>query len=168
MKPCIDYDIDCLGNWSLKRDLMILINTVVAVFKDKTMLVSIRRQLAVGGLLLLLAAIFAGGGQLGAGNLFVTPWDKLVHLLVFGCIGFLVALGFPSLSLGAVLLTVAAVGAADEFHQMFLASRQAAIDDWLADLVGGLLTLPAIPLLRRMYGGQCNIQPTKNSEDALP
>ena len=113
--------------------------------------INLRRQLALGCLLLLLGAIFVGGEQPGAGSLFSTPWDKLVHLLVFGSIGVLVALGFPTLSLSAVLLAVAAAGAVDEMHQMFLVGRQAGIDDWLADLVGGLFALPVIPRLRLLY-----------------
>lgn len=113
--------------------------------------ISLRRQLALGCLLLLLGAIFVGGEQPGAGSLFSTPWDKLVHLLVFGTIGVLVALGFPALSLSAVVLAVAAAGAADEMHQMFLTGRQAGIDDWLADLAGGLFALPLIPRLRLRF-----------------
>lgn len=113
--------------------------------------ISLRRQLALGGLVLLLAGLFVGGEQPGAGNLFPVPWDKVAHVLAYAAVGALVALSFPALSLPAVLFVVAAVGAADEVHQLFLPGRQAGIDDWLADLLGGAGVLLVIPRLRQMY-----------------
>lgn len=112
---------------------------------------SIRRQLALGCLVLLVGAIFIGGGQPGAGSLFLPPWDKVVHLLVYGTIALLAALVFPAKSLPAILLIVLAIGTADEIHQMFLPGRQAGFDDWLADLAGGLAVLPFIARIRLLY-----------------
>lgn len=109
------------------------------------------RWVALGCLILLLGAIFVGGEAPGAGSLFAPPWDKLVHLLAFGSIGVFVALSAPALPATAILPIVAAIGAMDEFHQAFLPGRQAGLDDWLADLVGGMLALPIVTRLRFVY-----------------
>lgn len=113
--------------------------------------INFRKQFALGCLVLLVGAIFIGGEQPGAGSLFTPPWDKVVHLLVYGTIAGLAALAFPTKSLPAILLIVLSVGAADEIHQMFLPGRQAGLDDWLADLAGGLVMLPCIARLRLIY-----------------
>lgn len=106
--------------------------------------------MALGCLLLLLGAIFIGGEAPNAGILFPPPWDKLAHLLTFGSIGVLVALSAPALPVFAIPGIVAAVGALDEIHQAFLPGRQAGIDDWLADLAGGMLALLVLTRLRFM------------------
>jgi len=106
------------------------------------------RQVAPGCLILLLGAIYLGGEAPGAGSLFAPPWDKVVHLLAFGSIGVFVTLSFPAVPVAAIPLIVAAAGAADEFHQVFLPGRQAGFDDWLADLLGGMLALPIVAHLR--------------------
>ena len=109
------------------------------------------RRVATVCLILLLGAIFVGGEAPGAGSLFAPPWDKLVHLLVFGSIGVFVALSVPTLPTIAILPIVAAIGASDEIHQLFLSGRQAGFGDWLADLVGGMLALLIATRLRFVY-----------------
>lgn len=107
------------------------------------------RQFALACLILLLAAIFIGGEQPGAGNLFPPPWDKAVHIMAFGIIALLAGLACPATPLALILLLVLCIGGADEIHQMFIAGRHAGFDDLTADLVGGLIVLPAIIKLRR-------------------
>lgn len=109
------------------------------------------RRVATVCLILLLGAIFVGGEAPGAGSLFAPPWDKLAHLLVFGSIGVFVALSVPTLPTIAILPIVAAIGAMDEIHQLFLSGRQAGFGDWLADLVGGMLALLIATRLRFVY-----------------
>lgn len=109
------------------------------------------RGIALGCLILLLGAIFVGGEAPVAGKLFAAPWDKVVHLLVFGSIGVFVALSVPRLPAVAIPAIVATIGALDEFHQAFLPGRQAGFDDWLADLIGGVLVLLIVPRLRFVY-----------------
>lgn len=113
--------------------------------------INFRQQLALAFLVLLVSGIFIGGEQPGAGSLFPPPWDKVVHLLVYGTIALLAALALPTKSLPLILLVVLSVGAADEIHQMFLPGRQAGFDDWLADLAGGLAMLPFVARLRLIY-----------------
>ncbi len=106
------------------------------------------QRVALGCLIVLLGAVFIGGEAPGAGSLFPAPWDKLVHLLVFGSIGVLAALSAPMLPVAAIPPIVAAIGALDEFHQAFLPGRHAGLDDWLADIIGGMLALLIVARLR--------------------
>lgn len=108
------------------------------------------RQISVIIFTLMLAAIFIGGEMPGAGNLFPTPWDKVVHFLTFGSIALLAGLSFPTRPLPLILLMVACLGAADEIHQIFMEGRQPGFDDLLADIAGALLALPLIPGLRKI------------------
>jgi VanZ family protein len=107
------------------------------------------RQFALACLVLLIAAIFIGGEQPGAGSLFLPPWDKVVHLMVYGGIGLLAGLAFPRWSLPAIVLFTVGVGACDELHQAFLPGREAGLPDLLADFAGVLLFLPLLALMRR-------------------
>ncbi len=72
--------------------------------------------------------------------------DKIEHVIAFGVLGFLLFRGFyPSIckkgSLVVLLVTliIAAYGALDEFHQMFVPGRTASLADLAADITGGLL-----------------------------
>lgn len=75
-------------------------------------------------------------------GLFRPPWDKVAHLLTFAVIG--AAFGLASGARGwrmllAVLTGALVVGAMDELHQLWLPGRDAGLDDFAADLAGGLL-----------------------------
>src|SRR3989344_7025222 len=71
--------------------------------------------------------------------------DKLLHLVVFGILSVLLAYSFkpPGVSTWApvILLTalVTVYGASDEYHQSFVAGRDASLWDLLADGAGGFL-----------------------------
>lgn len=105
-------------------------------------------------LLLLIAAIFVGGQQPGAGSLFSAPWDKVAHFFTFGAIALLAGLTYPQKTLPLIMLLVISLGAADEAHQLFLLERQAGLDDLMADILGGLAAWPLIVVLRKL------LQPT--------
>jgi hypothetical protein len=107
------------------------------------------RHFALVCLMILIAAIFIGGEQPGAGALFPPPWDKVVHMLVYGTMGVLAGLAFPRWTSFSVVLFVVTIGGLDEFHQIFLPGRQAGFDDLFADFIGSLLFLPVLALLRR-------------------
>ena len=69
--------------------------------------------------------------------------DKLVHFVLYGVLGFLLARALRSdTSVGrAIVLTVAfgiAFGAADEWHQRYIAGRSSELADWGADGMGVL------------------------------
>jgi VanZ family protein len=73
--------------------------------------------------------------------------DKLAHALYFAVGGVLLALSLSpgrnwkrSRVIWTVLLSMAVIGALDEFHQLHTANRTGADPfDWLADCVGGFL-----------------------------
>jgi VanZ family protein len=109
----------------------------------------VARQLSLASMVVLVAMIFIGGEQPGAGALFAPPWDKVVHVLVYGSIAVLAGLAFPRLSRVGVLLVVAAIGGCDELHQAFLPGREAGLPDLLADIIGAVAFLPILILLRR-------------------
>ncbi len=74
------------------------------------------------------------------------PWDWCIHAGMYGMLALLVVraareAGWPvrRLMWVGVALTVAA--ALDELHQLFIPGRDAAVDDWFFDTVGGALGL---------------------------
>jgi VanZ family protein len=72
--------------------------------------------------------------------------DKLVHLVVYGILGFLVARVLIAESRARVAfliaaLAVSAYGALDEIHQAFIPGRFSDVHDWFADSIGGAIPL---------------------------
>lgn len=83
--------------------------------------------------------LFIGGAQPVAVDLVPPPWDKLVHTLVFAVLA--AAIGYASRLRGSKMLAMAfcgavAVGALDEWHQVYLPGRSAGWDDLAADAFG--------------------------------
>jgi VanZ family protein len=72
--------------------------------------------------------------------------DKVVHLFMYGVLGFLIARALDDplktrrlrAFLGGFLFCVA-MGAADEWHQLYIKGRSAEVADWMADSTGGLV-----------------------------
>jgi VanZ family protein len=90
--------------------------------------------------------------------------DKLLHLAVYGLMAglFYRACGStwsgrmpPAIILAASVLFASLYGASDEFHQSFVAARQADMGDWIADIVGGILGagIAMVVHMRRRVGG---------------
>ena len=73
--------------------------------------------------------------------------DKVVHVVMYGVLGFLVtrAMDDPKkttrlramLGVRAFLFCVA-IGAIDEWHQKYIQGRKAGVADWVSDSAGGL------------------------------
>ena len=102
----------------------------------------------------ILISLFVGGAQPGAVNLIPSPWDKLVHGVIFALLAWAigVASGLPDwqrliLAFFGSLL----VGVLDEWHQVYLPGRQAGWSDLIADVVGSTIgtALLAIESIRR-------------------
>ncbi len=78
---------------------------------------------------------------------FLTKHDKITHLIVYGLLAWWVLWGWVkglretpgTLRFILTALVTAAYGVSDEFHQAFIPGRLASVDDWLADVIGGLL-----------------------------
>jgi VanZ family protein len=79
--------------------------------------------------------------------------DKLVHAVLYGILGALVARAAGAAAtrrtLGTLLLGVAAFAAVDEWHQRFIPGRSADVRDFAADLAGAIAGFAATSLLRR-------------------
>ncbi|MSQ61575.1 MAG: VanZ family protein [Dehalococcoidia bacterium] len=89
--------------------------------------------------------------------------DKLQHAAVYAVLAFLTLraaaalprLGrFPTLLLVLTLVWAALYALSDEWHQSFVPGRDASALDWLADVVGAAMALPALRWLRRRRRGR--------------
>jgi VanZ family protein len=72
--------------------------------------------------------------------------DKVVHVLLYAVLAFLVARALPPTGrtrerLLLVLVGVSLFGYVDEWHQQFIPGRAQDHMDWIADTVGGILGL---------------------------
>lgn len=116
---------------------------------------TLRRCLQWAALLLAIdlpLGLFIGGAQPVAVGLVPPPWDKMVHAMVFAVLA--AAIGYASGLRGRVMPVVAfcgamAVGAIDEWHQMYLPGRSAGWDDLAADAVGSALGTVLLHLRKR-------------------
>ncbi|SEO14824.1 VanZ like family protein [Nitrosospira multiformis] len=90
----------------------------------------------------ILTGLFAGGAHPAAVNLIPSPWDKLVHAVIFALLTW--AIGAASgitgwRRLGLAFLGAVLIGLLDEWHQMYLPGRKAGWDDLAADVTGSLI-----------------------------
>lgn len=107
------------------------------------------RLLAGASVVLGFAGLHVLGAQAFAVGLFMSPWDKMAHVISFGLIG--AAFGLASGTLGrrrTVWCIAGAViaGALDEWHQAYLPGRNASWMDLLADAAGGVLAAALLSL----------------------
>jgi len=76
--------------------------------------------------------------------------DKVLHFLEFGLFYLLSWKAFRKHRLIAAFLLTAIYAGSDEFHQIFVSTREASILDWLADIAGGACGALGIVILSRM------------------
>jgi VanZ family protein len=82
--------------------------------------------------------------------------DKFFHALAYFALCVALQLGFAyegvtiSRQMWIPIITSALYGMSDEFHQLFVPGRTAAIDDWIADVVGAVLTIPFATIIRKI------------------
>ena len=112
---------------------------------------SFLKALARISLATLILAIFIGGTQPIAINLFVSPWDKVAHGFTYGSILVLAYLAFPKIKLIYLCLIVLSLGALDEIHQLYLVGRSPGLDDLLADFIGILIAYICIKLFNHYF-----------------
>jgi VanZ family protein len=82
--------------------------------------------------------------------------DKIVHTFLYGTLGFLMSRSMDDprrparlrAFVGAFVFCVA-LGALDEWHQLFIPGRSAEVADWVADSTGGLVGAATWTLLSR-------------------
>jgi VanZ family protein len=80
--------------------------------------------------------------------------DKLVHVLLYGILAWLVARAAPRVTASpgpaaAALLGLLAFAAVDEWHQGLVPGRSASAADWVADAMGVALALLLFAARRR-------------------
>jgi VanZ family protein len=68
-------------------------------------------------------------------------WDKLMHAIAFGGMAALLWAGLGCDAPVLAWVLVAATGAADELHQVYMPGRQADVLDAVADMVGAGLVV---------------------------
>jgi VanZ family protein len=73
-------------------------------------------------------------------DLFLPPWDKVAHYVVFSCITALLWFGTNGRLPLVIVLIVAVIGGLDELHQSTLPERQADFLDFATDVVAALCT----------------------------
>lgn len=81
-----------------------------------------------------------------------TGGDKWAHLIVYAILGVLVARAAEltprrMLALATIILGISLFGAIDEAHQAFIPGRFPAVDDWMADTIGGAIGATAFMFL---------------------
>ena len=84
-------------------------------------------------------------------------WDKALHLGAYAGLGLLFVRAFVGEGAGwiaAAMLAFAATsayGASDEWHQLFTPGRQASVDDWITDTLGGAIGIATLALLSKAW-----------------
>ena len=99
------------------------------------------------------AALFVGAKKVGELHLFPEPYDKAAHFVYYGIMCLLLVTGLGRKWRWLAVAIVAAVGAADEIHQIYVPGRDASVFDWLADLLGAVFAAIAGKALNREKTG---------------
>jgi VanZ family protein len=76
----------------------------------------------------------------------------VLHALTYSMITFLLFTGYagePSRKAIQTFMTVASMGALDEFIQSFLSYRTGAVSDWMVDVTAGFLTVSLLVILTK-------------------
>jgi len=86
--------------------------------------------------ILMAVTLFVGAETAAQVPYFPPPFDKVVHFVFYGIMAVLLAHGVGLRWLIVPLILVPVIGAGDEWHQSFIAGRDASPWDWLADEAG--------------------------------
>jgi hypothetical protein len=107
------------------------------------------RYACLAGAFFLVTCLFWLGAKPVAVGLFQPPLDKVAHFATFGLIASLLWLSVLRGKPWLVIALVSAVGAADEFHQIFLPGRSAGLDDLAADVFAAVVITSLLEFARR-------------------
>src|SRR6266581_322588 len=77
----------------------------------------------------LVSQLFYLGAQPIAVGLFRAPWDKLAHFTLFGTLTVLFWIGSAKRARILMVFAAIALGACDEWHQVYLPGREADVFD---------------------------------------
>ena len=76
-------------------------------------------------------------------------WDKFLHASAFGGVAFLLWMTIGFQAPGLNWAAIAAIGALDEFHQIFVPTRTADVFDVAADMVGAAVVTLVLHRLKK-------------------
>ena len=107
------------------------------------------RFTCLAGALFLITGLFWLGAKPVAVGLFPAPLDKVAHFATFGLLASMLWLSILRGRPLRVIAIVSTVGAADEFHQIFLPGRSAGLDDLAADILAALVITYLLEFVRR-------------------
>ena len=102
--------------------------------------------IAYASFLFIMSSLTMSGGQ---PLLRFPEGDKVLHFLEFGLFYLLAWKAFHRQRFAAAFLLTAFYAGSDEFHQIFVFTREASILDWLADIAGAGCAAAGIVLLLR-------------------
>ena len=91
--------------------------------------------------LFMAVTLFVGAEKAAQLPFFPAPFDKVVHFTYYGIMAALLSHGVGPRWLILPLVLVPVIGAADEWHQSFVAGRDASGWDWLADEIGTVVAV---------------------------
>lgn len=100
----------------------------------------------------MIAGLFWLGAKPVAVGLFHPPIDKLAHFATFGLITGLLWLSILRGKPLLVISIVSLVGAADEFHQIFVPGRSAGLDDLAVDILAAVVITALLEYARLREG----------------
>ncbi len=107
------------------------------------------RIACLAGAIFLITCLFWLGAKPIAVGLFPAPLDKVAHFATFGLLASMLWLSILRGRPFLVIALVSFVGAADEFHQVFLPGRSAGLDDLAADIFAALVITSLLEYARR-------------------
>ena len=77
------------------------------------------------------------------------PAVDMVHVVMFGAVGVLLALAFPAVRYARLLLAIVVLAAASEFVQIWVPGRTASVGEVVLDVVAGALGLLLVAVLKK-------------------
>jgi hypothetical protein len=107
------------------------------------------RAIFFAGAAIIVFNLFWLGAKPVAVGLFPEPLDKVAHFSTYGLIAAFLWLSFFRRHPWRVIALVTAVGAADEFHQIFLPGRSAGLDDLAADFLAAVTVVSLLAYVDR-------------------
>lgn len=78
------------------------------------------------------------------------PAVDMVHVLMFAAVGVLVALAFPAVRVGRLLLAIAVLAGVSEFVQIWVPGRTASLGEAVLDVVSATAGVWLVAATRRM------------------
>ena len=98
------------------------------------------RALSLSLAIAMAAFVLVGARKVGEMGSVPGPYiDKIVHGVYYGIMAILFDRGLGGRLPIAAMAIAIAVGGADEAHQMTVATREASVFDWIADVTGAVL-----------------------------